>query len=76
MSNSRRSNVSNLPNPDNAQYAISVRDSNGIQIEIRAHLRTREDQEITSGHNALFLQFPRATTRAGSAWVSKAITLH
>ncbi|CAL9016174.1 unnamed protein product, partial [Prunus brigantina] len=43
------SNGPNLANPENTRYAISVRDSNGIQIEIRAHLRAHDIKRITLG---------------------------
>ncbi|CAL9005919.1 unnamed protein product [Prunus brigantina] len=43
INNSGPSNGPNLANPKNAQYAISVRDSNGIQIEIREILCARDN---------------------------------
>ncbi|CAL2253424.1 unnamed protein product [Prunus armeniaca] len=55
----RPSNGPNLVNPDNVQCAISARDSNGIQIEIRAHLRARNIERITLGQNSHLLQCPR-----------------
>ncbi|CAL8168047.1 unnamed protein product [Prunus armeniaca] len=43
------SNGPNPANPENTRYAISVRDSNNIQIEIRAHLRAHDNLRITLG---------------------------
>ncbi|CAL2241673.1 unnamed protein product [Prunus armeniaca] len=57
------------------QYAISVRDSNGIQIGIRAHLSARDNLRIPLGQKCPSATVPRAATRASSAWVSNAITL-
>ncbi|CAL8996444.1 unnamed protein product [Prunus brigantina] len=52
----RPSNGPNLANPENTRYAISVRDSNGIKIEIRSHIRARDIEGIALGQ-----KFPSAT---------------
>ncbi|CAL8130719.1 unnamed protein product [Prunus armeniaca] len=43
------SNGPNLANPENTRYAISVRDSNDIQNEIRARLRAHDNLRIPLG---------------------------
>ncbi|CAL8170654.1 unnamed protein product [Prunus armeniaca] len=68
------SNGPNLANPENTRYAISVRDSNDIQIEIRAHLRAHDNLRIPLGQKCPSTTMPTRRPRAGSAWVSKAIT--
>ncbi|CAL9016170.1 unnamed protein product, partial [Prunus brigantina] len=72
MSSTRLSNGSHLSNLDNAQYAISVRDSNVSKLKSE-HIYVLVMAKRSPRHNAPFLQCPRAATRAESAWVSKAI---
>ncbi|CAL8996415.1 unnamed protein product, partial [Prunus brigantina] len=71
--NSGPSNGPNLANPENTRYAISVRDSNDIRIEIRAHLRARDIERITLGQKCPSTTVPTRHPRVGTAWVSKAI---
>ncbi|CAL9009880.1 unnamed protein product [Prunus brigantina] len=46
---------------------------NGIQNDIRAHLRARDIERIAVGQKCPSTTVPTHRPRAGSAWVSKAI---
>ncbi|CAL8102114.1 unnamed protein product [Prunus armeniaca] len=59
------SNGPNLANPENTRYAISVRDSNDIQIEIRAHLRTHDNLRIPLGQKCPSATVPTRRQRVG-----------
>ncbi|CAL2255100.1 unnamed protein product [Prunus armeniaca] len=61
------SNGPNLANPENTRYAISVRDSNGIQNEIRAHLRAHDNLRITLGQKCPSATVPTRRQRAARA---------